>query len=139
MIGFLQAVIKNPSRSLIMVNKGASVVTTQNYLMAWNTGLAVNATSSEGPKDLIGVCNQSIAAAEALTQVPVIELFENDVWLVDCTNNSVATDNGQRMVLGANPYTVNNTHTTSAVGVVEQVDVFGATGDKKILVKFVTN
>jgi hypothetical protein len=139
MIGFLQAVIKNPSRSLIMVNKAGATVTTQNYLMSWNTGLAENASSGSGPEDLIGVCNQTIAAAEALTQVPIIELFENDVWLVDCTNNSVATDNGQRMVLGANAYTVNNTHTTSAVGIVEQVDVFGATGDKKILVKFVTN
>jgi hypothetical protein len=43
------------------------------------------------------------------------------------------------MVLGANSRVVNNTHTTSAVGIVEQVDVFGATGDRKILVKFVTN
>jgi hypothetical protein len=139
MTGFIQAVIKNPSRSLIMVNKASGTVTTVNELLVWNTGLAVAGTSGAGPADVIGVCNQSIAAAEALTQVPVIECFENDVWLVDSTNNSVATDNGQRMVLGANSRVVNNTHTTSAVGIVEQVDVFGATGDKKILVKFVTN
>lgn len=139
MTGFIQAVIKNPTRSLMMVNKAANTVTTANYLMELAVGLAVNASSGTGPATLCGVCNQTIAAAEALTQVPVIELFENDVWLVDSTNNSVATDNGQRMVLGANAYTVNNTHTTSAVGIVEQVDVFGATGDKKILVKFVTN
>jgi hypothetical protein len=139
MTGFIQAVIKNPTRSLIMVNKGSATVTTPNYLMAWNTGLAVDATSGAGPADLIGVCNQAISAADALTQVSIIELFENDVWLVNSTNNSNAAHNGQRMVLGANAYTVNNTGTTSAVGIVEQVDVFGATGDKKILVKFVTN
>lgn len=131
--------IKNPTRSLILVNKASATVTTPNYLMSWNTGLAENASSGSGPADLIGVCNQTISAADALTQVSIIELFENDVWLVDSTNNSNVAHNGQRMVLGANAYTVNNTGVTSAVGIVEQVDVFGATGDKKILVKFVTN
>jgi hypothetical protein len=139
MTGFIQAVIKNPTRSLMMVNKASATVTVKNYLLGWTAGLARDATSGDGPEDLIGVCNQSIAAAEALTQVPVIELFENDVWLVDSTQDTLATDNGQRMVMGANAYTVNNTHTTSAVGVVEQVDIFGAVTDRKILVKFVTN
>lgn len=122
-----------------MANKEAATVTTQNRLMQYVGGYAVEATSGSGPEDIVGVCNQTIAAAENLTQVPIIECFENDVWLVDSTNNSNVLHNGQRMVLGANAYTVNNTGTTSAVGIVEQVDVFGATGDKKILVKFVTN
>jgi len=120
-----------------MVNKASGTVTTQNYLMDLTTGLAVNASSASTTATIAGVCNQTIAAAEALTQVPVIELFQNDVWLVDSTNNSNTAHNGQRMVLGANAYTVNNTGTTSAVGIVEQVDTFGATTDKKILVKFV--
>jgi hypothetical protein len=137
MTGFLQAVIKNPTRSILMVNKASGTVTTQNYLMDLTAGLAVNASSASTTATLAGVCNQTIAAAEALTQVPVIELFQNDVWLVDSTNNSNTAHNGQRMVLGANAYTVNNTGTTSAVGIVEQVDTFGATTDKKILVKFV--
>jgi len=138
MTGFIQAIIKNPSRSLMMVNKASATVTVKNYLLGWTAGLARDATSGDGPEDLIGVCNQSIVAADALTQVPVIELFENDVWLVDTTNDTLATDNGQRMVL-SNAYTVNNTHTTSAVGIVEQVDIFGAVTDRKALVKFVTN
>jgi hypothetical protein len=137
MTGFIQAVIKNPTRSIMMVNKAAGTVTTQNYLMDLTTGLAVNASSASTTATIVGVCNQTIAAAEALTQVPIIELFQNDVWLVDSTNNSNTAHNGQRMVLGANAYTVNNTGTTSAVGIVEQVDTFGATTDKKILVKFV--
>jgi hypothetical protein len=137
MTGFIQAVIKNPTRSISMFNKASGTVTTQNYLMVFNTGLVVDATSGATRADIAGVCNQTIAAADALTQVPLIELFDNDVWLVDSTNNSNTAHNGQRMIIGANAYTVNNTGSTDANGVVEQVDTFGATGDKKILVRFI--
>lgn len=136
MTGFIQAVIKN-TRSIRMANKASGTVTTQNYLMDLTAGLAVNASASSTVATVAGICNQSIAAAEALTQVPLIEIDKNDIWLVDSTNNSDATHNGQKMVLGANAYTVNNTGTTDANGIVVQVGVFGATTDKKILVKFV--
>ena len=66
----------------------------------------------------------------------VIELFGEDVWIADSTNNSDATHNGQDMILGANAGVVNNTGTTSAVGIVKQVGVYGAAADKKILVRF---
>jgi len=137
MTGFIQAIIKNPTRSLRMVNKASGTVTTQNYLLVETAGLAVDAAAGATPSTIVGVCNQTIAAAEALTQVPVIEIFKGDVFLVDSTNDSDVLDNGQLMVVGANAYTINNTGTTDPAGVVKQVGVFGATGDRKILVEFV--
>lgn len=133
---FIQSTIKNPTRSLIEVPKGSSTVMTQGYVLAWSSGLAILATSSTVVADVIGVCNQSITAGEALTTVPVIETFQNDVWIADSTNNSNAAHNGQKMVLGANGGIVNNTGTTSATGIVQQVGVYGAAADKKILVRF---
>jgi hypothetical protein len=133
---FIQAVIKNPTRSLMDVPKGSSVVMTKGYVLAWASGLAVLATSSTVVADVIGVCNKTIAAADAETLVPVIEAFQNDVWIADSTNNSNAAHNGQKMVLGANGGIVNNTGTTSATGIVQQVGVYGAAADKKILVRF---
>ncbi len=134
---FLQSVIKNPTRSLEEVPKGASTVMTKGYVLAWSSGLAILATSGTVVADVIGVCNQSSTAADAFTTVPVIEAFQNDVWVADSTNNSSASHNGQKMVLGANGGIVNNTGTTSATGIVQQVGVYGATGDKKILVRFI--
>jgi hypothetical protein len=42
------------------------------------------------------------------------------------------------MVLGANSTTVNNTGTTSGTGIVQQVEPYGATGDKLIIGRFLT-
>ena len=137
MTGFIQAVIKNPTRSIRMVNKAAGTVTTANYLMVETSGLAVDASSGATSATIVGVCNQSIAAADNLTQVPVIEIFKGDEFIVNSTNNSDATHNGQLMVIGANAYTVNNTGTTNPAGVVKQVGVYGAAADKKIIVTFV--
>lgn len=137
MTGFIQAYIKNPTRSLKLENKAANVATTTNYLYDLVAGLLVAASSSSTVRTIAGVANQSITAGEALTQAPIIELFENDVWVVDSTNNSNEAHNGQDMILGANAYTVNNTGTTSAVGIVTQVGTLGLTTDKKILVKFI--
>lgn len=105
--------------------------------MVETAGLAVDADSGATVATIKGVCNQTIAAAEALTQVPVIQVFKGDQFVVNSTNNSNVLHNGQLMVIGANAYTVNNTGTTDPAGVVKQVGVFGATGDKKIIVEFV--
>lgn len=136
-MSFIQSVIKNPTRSLAMLNKASATVMTKGYVLQLTAGLAVLGTSSTTRSNMAGVCNQTIAAAEALTQVPVIETFEKDVWIADSTNNSDATHNGQLMVLGANGGIVNNTGTTDANGIVKQVGVYGAAADKKILVEFV--
>ena len=136
-MSFIQAVIKNATRSLKEVPKGTTVVMTKGYVLAWASGLAVLATSSTVVADVIGICNEDISAAQALAIVPVIETFENDVWIADSTNASNAAHNGQKMVLGANGGIVNNTGTTSATGIVQQVGVYGAAADNKILVRFV--
>jgi hypothetical protein len=136
-MSFIQANIKNATRSLKEVPKGTSVVSVKGRLLVWATGLAVEAAAGATPATLIGICNQDIAAAETLAIVPVIELFENDVWIADSTNNSNVAHNGQEMVIGANGGIVNNTGTTDTAGVVQQVGVYGAATDKKILVRFI--
>lgn len=135
-MSFIQSIIKNATRSLRMENKASGTATTSGLLYDLVSGLLVAASSSSTRATLAGVANQSIAAGDALTQCPVFDLFDNDIWIADSTNNSDAGHNGQDMILGANAGVVNNTGTTSAVGVVKQVGVYGAAADKKILVKF---
>jgi hypothetical protein len=134
---FIQSVIKNPTRALAEANKASATVTVKGRVLAFASGLAVEATSSTTRPEVIGVCNKDIALADAETVVPFIETFEKDVWIADSTNNSNAAHNGQLMVLGANGGVVNNTGTTAAAGIVQQVGVYGAAADKKILVRFV--
>lgn len=136
MTGFIQSRIKN-TRSLSVQNKSTGVATTANYLYDLVGGLLVAATSSSTRATIAGVSNQTITAAEALSQGLVIDIDSEDEWVVDSTNNSDTTHNGQAMIMGANAYTVNNTGTTSAVGVVVQVGTFGAAADKKIIVSFI--
>ncbi len=135
---FIQAVIKNPTRSLALQNKNTATVITDGYVLDLTSGLAVLASSSSTVATICGVANGAVSAADALAQCSVIELFGQDVWIADSTNNSNAAHNGQDMILGANAGVVNNTGTTSSVGVVKQVGVYGATADKKILVRFIT-
>lgn len=137
-MSFIQAYIKNPTRSISMQNKASATVTTSGNVLDLTAGLAVAATSASTRDTIIGVSNQTISAADALTQVPLFDLFNQDLWVADSTNNSDATHNGQAMVLGANAGLVNNTGTTSAVGVVVQVGTKGVAADKKILVKFIS-
>lgn len=136
-MSFIQSNIKNPTRSIKEVPKASGTVMTKGYVLAWSSGLAILGTSGTTRPNVIGVCNQSITAGEALTTVPVIETFEKDVWIADSTNNSDTDHNGQWMVLGANGGIVNNTGTTDTAGIVQQVGVYGAAADKKILVQFV--
>ncbi len=136
-MAFKQAIVKNPTRSLKNVPKGTSTVITNGYVLAWSSGLAILGTSGTTRPNVIGVANGSISAADALAEAQVIETFEKDVWIADSTNNSDAAHNGQLMVLGANGGIVNNTGTTDAAGIVQQVGVLGAAADKNILVQFV--
>jgi len=134
---FTQSVIKNPSRSLRDVAKASAAVTTKGFVLQYTNGLAVQGDNGTTRTEVIGVCNKTISAVDAETVVPVIDIFEKDVWIADSTNNSNAAHNGQLMVLGANAGLVNNTGTTAAAGIVQQVGVYGAAADRKILVQFV--
>ena len=135
-MAFIQAYIKNPTRSIANANKAAGTATTSGLVYDYVAGLLVAATSSSTRQTIAGVAHQTITAAEALTQCPLLERFANDVWIADSTNNSDPLHNGQNMILGANAGVLNNTGTTNTSGVVQQVDVFGVPANKKILVKF---
>jgi hypothetical protein len=136
MTAIKQAVVKH-TRVFREENKGAATVTTVGNLMDLTAGLAVDATSSSTTSTLAGICNEAWAAADATTQVLLRKLSKGDTYIVDSTNNSSTTHNGQLMVVGANAHTINNTGTTNASGVCKQVDVYGATTDNKIIVEFV--
>ena len=135
MTAIKQAVVKN-TRTFRSENKGAATVTTTGNLMDLTAGLAVDATSGSTIATLCGICNETWAAADATTQVLVRKLSKGDTYVVDSTNNSSTTHNGQYMVIGATAHTINNTGTTDANGVCKQVGVYGATTDKKIIVEF---
>lgn len=132
-----QATIKN-TRQLAEANKGANTVTTLGEVLDLTAGLAVPATSASTRDTILGVCNQTIAAADALTRVLYIVPSKGDTFIFPTTNNSDAGHNGQAMILGASSSIVNNTGTTSAVGVVRQVEPYGAASDKLIIGQFIT-
>lgn len=137
MTGFIQARVHN-TRDIEMFNKLAATVTTVNQIMAKDVsnGMVVAATSATVRSEIEGICNLSISAADALTQVPLIQIFDGDTFVADTTNNTSAAMNGQRMIL-TDSLTVNNTGTDNASGVVEQVQPYGVASDKKALFKFV--
>ena len=132
-----QATIKN-TRQLAEANKATGTVTTLGEILVLTAGLAVAAADTATRETLLGVCNQTIAAADALTRVQYIVPSDEDTFIFSTTNNTATTDNGQDMIVGANSTTINNTHTTSAVGVVRQVEPYGASTDKLIIGKFIT-
>lgn len=131
-----QATIKN-TRQLAETNKEAATVMTLGNILAMTGGYAVNADSGTVAADLLGVCNETIAAADAKTRVSYIVPSDEDTFIFPTTNNSDATHNGQAMVL-TDETEVNNTGTTSATGIVQQVEPFGAAADKLIIGRFLT-
>lgn len=132
-----QATIKN-TRQLAETNKATGQVTTLGEILMLDAGLAIPATSATVAADLLGVCNETISVADAKTRVTYIVPSDEDTFIFTTTNNSDATHNGQAMVLGANSTTVNNTGTTSATGIVQQVEPYGAVTEKLIIGRFLT-
>jgi predicted RecA/RadA family phage recombinase len=132
----IQAKLKN-TRELMETNKEAATVMTKGNILAMTGGYAVDADSGTVAADLLGVCNDDIAAADAETRVTYIVPSDEDTFIFPTTNASDATHNGQAMVL-TNAAEVNNTGTTSATGIVQQVEPYGAASDKKIIGRFIT-
>lgn len=128
--------IKN-TRKYDVANKGSAVVITKDSILSKAaSGLTILATSATVKGDIIGISAESIVAADARTDVNYLVKDYNDTFIIATTNNSDAAHNGQLMVL-TDANTANNTGTTSASGVVEQIRPFGAAADKLIEVKFV--
>jgi len=132
-----QATIKN-TRQLAEANKATGQVTTLGEILVLTAGLAVPAASGATRATLLGVCNETISVADALTRVLYIVPSDEDTFIFSTTNATNADHNGQDMIVGANSTTINNTGTTSAVGIVRQVEPYGATGDNLIIGKFIT-
>ena len=132
----IQSKLKN-TRELMETNKEAATVMTKGNILAMTAGYAVDADSGTVAADLLGVCNDTISADDAETRVTYIVPSDEDTFIFPTTNNSDATHNGQAMVL-TNAAEVNNTGTTSATGIVQQVEPYGAASDKKIIGRFIT-
>jgi len=131
-----QVTIKN-TREMAQANKEAATVTTLGSILAITGGFAVLADSGTVKADLLGVCNETIAAADAKTRVLYIKPSDEDTFIFSTANVSDATHNGQAMIL-SDETTVNNTGTTSATGIVLQVEPYGASSDKLIIGRFLT-
>ena len=131
-----QVTIKN-TRELLETNKATGTVMTLGNILAMTAGLAVDADSGTVVADLLGVCNDTISIADAETRVTYIKPSDDDTFLISVANNTDATHNGQAMVL-TNATTANNTGTTSATGIVQQVEPYGENTDKLIIGKFLT-
>ena len=136
MAEILQAVIKN-TRQLALANKAANTVLAKGELLMLTAGLAVPATSSTIPADLLGVCNQSISAADALTQVLYIVPSDEDTYIFPTNINSDSASNGEIMIL-TNSLKVANTGTTAPTGIVQQVEPYGAAADRLIIGRLLT-
>lgn len=132
----IQAKLKN-TRELMETNKEAATVIAKGEILAMTGGYAVPADSGTVVADLLGVANESIAAADAKTRVLYIVPSDEDTFIFPTTNETDATHNGQAMVL-TDSTEVNNTGTTSATGIVQQVEPYGDASDKKIIGKFIT-
>lgn len=136
-MSFIQSTIKNPTRSLAPLAKATGTVITANQVLATTgAGLVIPATNTTVRSEIMGISNLAVSAADAQTSVLAIEIFENDTFVVDTTNNSDVADNYQRMIL-TNSLVVNNTGTDDANGVVVQVEPYGPAADRKIIVRFV--
>ena len=134
-MSFIQAVIKN-TRQLVMLDKLTGTVTTIHQILAKNAGgVVIPATSGTVRSEIEGICNQTISAADALLQVPAIVIASGDTFIADVANNSNAAHNYQRMILSTS-LVVNNTGADDANGVVEQVEPYGVTTDRKIICRF---
>ncbi len=137
-MAFSQSVIKNPTRSVEEFPKATGTVYLKGAIIAKDLGsnATIPATSSTPRSSVLGVTTEAVAAGDARIEVLGLEIFSNDEFLADTTNNSNVAHYGQRMVL-TNSVTVNNTGTDDANGLVYQVGVYGDAADKKIIVKFV--
>lgn len=132
----IQATLKN-TRELLTANKASGTVTTLGSLMQITSGEAIAADSGTVLVDFLGICNETISVADALTRVDFIKPDTDDTFIIATSNATNAAHNNQQMIL-ASATEANNTGTTNAAGIVVQVEPYGASGDKLIIAKFLT-
>jgi glucose/arabinose dehydrogenase len=122
------------------VPKDATTDILKGQVLGWGaaSGEVEPLDASSTFAEALFVSVEAITAAEALTSVQTFKINANDQYIADTVNNSNSAHNGQEMILNATGDLVNNTGTTSAVGVVRQVGVVGAAADKQIMIEFVS-
>lgn len=98
--------------------------------------IVVAASATTTVEDLAGICVEATTTAD--TSILLQEIVEGDKYIATTTNNSNANHNYQRMIIGANAGTINNTGTdsTNDAAVFMQEGVIGAAADKKIIGRF---
>lgn len=85
------------------------------------------------PNSVYGVAAQTVTSAATSLDVYVVQPWQ--VWQVAATNNCVVNDKFQRMIIGANPGTVNNSHTdvSDSTAIFQQTGVVGALTAKQMV------
>ncbi len=111
-----------------------------NYLVmaSRSTGAVTVATASVTVSLLQGGGINIALTTTADTIAKLQDIVYGAEYIVSSTNNSDATHNYQRMTIGANGGTINNTGTDDGTnGVFMQTGVIGAAANKKIKGEFI--
>lgn len=118
--------------------KSTSQAILKGQVLVYTGGLVVPASNTTTFAEAEYVSTEAVTAGAALSSVHVFKISENDQFIGATVNNSNVAHNGQKMILNSTGDKANNTGTDSAVGVVRQIDVYGAASDKLIVCEFVT-
>ena len=88
------------------------------------------------PNSIYGVAMETVSNTATTLLIALIDPYQ--VWQATTTNNTSSTHNYLRCIIGANAQTVNNTGSdvTGSTAIFMQTGVVGATGDKRIVGKF---
>lgn len=115
----------------------SSLAVTKDTLMMADraNNVLIKATSAAATTNSLWLARETVA--NTATQIKVEPVLATELYEVDCTNNTAATQILERMVL-TDEATINNTDTDSAVneGIFEALYVKGAVGDKKLVGRF---
>lgn len=85
------------------------------------------------PNSIFGVAAETVTSSATSMLVYVVQPWQ--VWQVAATNTSVINHKYQRMIIGANAGTVNNTGTdvSDSTAIFQQTGVVGALADKQLV------
>lgn len=125
------------TRSYSKVAKASALVTTKGalYFYSLTTVLLQLAGVATTSNQSLFRASETLAAADARTDVHALEVYPGDIFIADTTANTNVNMNGQRMILDATGLLLTNTGTDVAgtTGVFTQIGVVGAAADRKIL------
>lgn len=125
------------TRDIRAVKRAGSLATTVDalYFNSVTTGSIQLAVAATTANQVLYKANETTTASTNPFSATIVS--KDDEFLVDTVNNSNAAHNGQRMILGTDGLTLNNTGTdvSGVTGVFVQLDVVGVNTDKKIIAR----